>query len=310
VAVGNPTTEPGTGTFTFEVEAITPTPVQSRMITLIVAPLVRWTRRRIGLLVLASLVMVMGLVMSGDIAFQLWGSGIATNRYQVEFTSEFRERLALVAAGTDISGFAAPAGATGPPPDNDPVVWDDPVVTTPPTPRVTTTPMAPPAMPGILHEGAPAQGEVLGRIVIPDAEVDWMIVEGVEPADLRKGPGHMPWTALPGQVGNALISGHRTTNGAPFYNLNRLEPGDTITVETLIGTHTYEVVGNQIVPPTGVWVTEQWEGAWLTLTTCNPRYSARERLIVFAKLVDGPNAEAIHSRFDVAYTLPDPPTET
>ena len=159
-----------------------------------------------------------------------------------------------------------------------------------------------------VYETVPAQGEPLGRIVIPQAEVDWVVVQGVSVDNLKQGPGHMPDTAVPGQLGNAVISGHRTTYGAPFFNIERLVPGDRFTVETLIGTHTYEVVESRIVAPTDVWVTGQWEGAWLTLTTCNPRYSSAERLIVFSKLVDGPNAESVEAQFDGDYVVPDPPT--
>ena len=94
---------------------------------------------------------------------------------------------------------------------------------------------------------------------------------------------------MPGQPGNAVISGHRTTYGAPFYDLDLLTPGDVIEVDTAIGTHVYTVRETIIVTPTDVWVTEPREGAWLTLTTCHPKLSARERLIVFAELTAGPN---------------------
>ncbi len=87
-------------------------------------------------------------------------------------------------------------------------------------------------MSGVVPEAAPQPGGAVGRIVIPKAEVDWIVVEGITPEDLRKGPGHIRGSAMPGQVGNTVISGHRTTNGAPFYNLDRLERGDTISVET------------------------------------------------------------------------------
>jgi sortase A len=116
-----------------------------------------------------------------------------------------------------------------------------------------------------------------------------MIFEGVDRATLKKGPGHMPWTPLPGQPGNAVLSGHRTTYGAPFFHLEALEPGDEIIIETALGTSVYEVRKVFIVAPTDVWVTEPMPGAWLTLTTCNPKYSARERLIIQAELVEGPN---------------------
>ena len=106
----------------------------------------------------------------------------------------------------------------------------------------------------------------------------------------------MPGTALPGQPGNAVISGHRTTYGRPFFDLDQLQPGDRIEIETAIGTHVYELrEGSFIVAPTDVWVAEPRDGAWLTLTTCNPKFSARERLIVTAELVSGPNLEYVRA---------------
>ena len=67
-------------------------------------------------------------------------------------------------------------------------------------------------------------------------------------------------------------------------------------METAIGVHTYEVRESFVVEPTGVWVTDPRDGAWLTLTTCNPKYSARERLIITVELVDGPNFEYVASQ--------------
>lgn len=154
-------------------------------------------------------------------------------------------------------------------------------------------PDAAPPIPPVIPEAPPEQGTTLGRIVIVNADVDWRVVEGVAPADLARGPGHMPGTAMPGQPGNAVISGHRTTYGAPFYHLDRLEPGDAIVVETQIGIHFYEVAEIHVVDPYAAWVIEQVDGAWLTLTTCHPRGRRTERLIVFARFVDGPNAAAI-----------------
>ena len=133
------------------------------------------------------------------------------------------------------------------------------------------------------------EGVPIAEFRIPDIGLDAVVFEGVTPATLRNGPGHMPWTPVPGQPGNAVISGHRTTYGAPFYDLDLLEPGDEIEVDTAIGTHVYTVRETVIVTPTDVWVTEPRPGAWLTLTTCHPKLSARERLIVFAELTEGPN---------------------
>lgn len=141
-------------------------------------------------------------------------------------------------------------------------------------------------------------GDPVGRIQIARADVDHVVVEGVDPENLKKGPGHMPWTPLPGQSGNAVISAHRTTYGAPFYDLDLVGIGDEVIVETAIGQHTYTVREVLVVEPTDVWVTDPRPGAWLTLTTCTPRYSAAQRLIVVAELTSGPNFAALSSTLD------------
>ncbi len=171
---------------------------------------------------------------------------------------------------------------------------------------ITQEPIAPPAgstspdadepAPVLLAEESPLEGDAFAIIRIPSIErlqEGWTVVEGVRRSDLKNGAGHMPDTPLPGQPGNAVISGHRTTYGAPFHEFDELQPGDMIEVETALGVHTYAVTETQIVRPTDVWVTDPREGAWLTLTTCHPKFSSRQRLIVFAELVDGPNAEVI-----------------
>lgn len=145
-------------------------------------------------------------------------------------------------------------------------------------------------------ESPPDLGAAFALIRIPKLERlndGWNVVEGVRTLDLRNGAGHMPDTALPGQPGNAVISGHRTTWGQPFHALDALDPGDRIEVETALGTHIYAVREVHVVKPTDVWVADPREGAWLTLTTCHPKFSARQRLVVAAELVFGPNAEVI-----------------
>jgi LPXTG-site transpeptidase (sortase) family protein len=153
------------------------------------------------------------------------------------------------------------------------------------------------AEPVLLVESPPPAHEPFAIIRVPSLDRlkdGWAVVEGVSRTDLKNGAGHMPSTPLPGQPGNAVISGHRTTYGAPFHEFDELAAGDTIEVETGLGVHVYEVRETIIVRPTEIWVTEPREGAWLTLTTCHPRFSSRRRLVVFAELVEGPNAAVIN----------------
>jgi sortase A len=134
------------------------------------------------------------------------------------------------------------------------------------------------------------RGRPFGIIQIPAIGVERVMVEGVGRDDLRRGPGHVPSTVLPGQPGTFAVSGHRTTYGAPFYRLDELRKGDRILVVTQGWTFVYAVRRTQIVLPSDVWVLDNVPGpegkpkATITLTTCHPRYSARQRLIVFGDL--------------------------
>jgi len=144
-------------------------------------------------------------------------------------------------------------------------------------------------------EEQPVENTEFARLIVPKLRLDAVVFEGVTGEALAQGPGHMPNTPLPGQPGNAVISGHRTTHGRPFFDFDLLLPGDRIEVETAIGTHVYEVRESLIVKPTDIWVTDDKAGGWLTLTTCNPKFSARERLIIFAEMVEGPNLAYIEA---------------
>jgi len=128
-------------------------------------------------------------------------------------------------------------------------------------------------------------GDSLTRIIIPDIQVDVVVVEGVSASALRAGAGHYPSTPLPCEAGNVAIAGHRTTYGRPFHNLDLLEPGDEIRLQTPIGECVYRVTGQTIVAPTDVSVIASTTDNRLTLTTCHPKGSARQRLVVTAELV-------------------------
>jgi sortase A len=149
-----------------------------------------------------------------------------------------------------------------------------PLGTTPPG-APTTTAVAPPPTP---------TGEAVALLRIPKIGVDVAVVQGVGLPDLRKGPGHYPKSPLPGESGNAAIAGHRTTYGAPFFRLDELKPGDPLLVTTRAGKFEYEVAGSKVVSPTASEVLNPTQDNRLTLTTCNPRYSASQRLVVWAEL--------------------------
>jgi sortase A len=131
---------------------------------------------------------------------------------------------------------------------------------------------------------APAEGQPVGQIRIPIIGINQIVVEGTNTQDLRKGPGHYTGTPLPGQAGNAAIAGHRTTYGHPFYNLDRVDPGDKVVLITVQGIFVYDAVKQEVVSPGNTAVLDDAPGALLTLTTCNPRFSASSRLVVVAKL--------------------------
>ena len=116
------------------------------------------------------------------------------------------------------------------------------------------------------------------------------VVQGVSLSNLQRGPGHYPGTALPGGKGNFAVAGHRTTYGAPFFNLDQLRKGDQVIVTARDGKkYTYRVHTQEIVAPSDTWVIApdplERGRKTLTLTTCNPRFSNAQRLIVFAELV-------------------------
>jgi sortase (surface protein transpeptidase) len=174
-----------------------------------------------------------------------------------------------------------------------------------------TTPAAPTA-----DLVAPPVGQPLAVLHIPRLGADYsrVILEGTSADQLAAGPGHYVGTAMPGQLGNLAVAGHRVGKGSPFLDADQLRPGDPIVVETADSWFVYRVLGDpatgdyrtdpsgvpgqEIVRPTDVAVIAPTPGgaaatqAYLTLTTCHPKYSARQRLIVHALLDGGPISKA------------------
>jgi sortase A len=141
----------------------------------------------------------------------------------------------------------------------------------------------------------PAPGQPFAVLRVPRFGSHWQmpVREGTGRDVLREGVGHYVGTALPGAVGNLALAGHRTTWGQPFHDIERLRTGDEVRVQTRWARFTYRVTGHQIVRPSQRDVLDPVPGqpratpdqAVLTLTTCHPEYSARQRWVVRAVLV-------------------------
>lgn len=209
------------------------------------APVAAHRRRRAARAVGRSLIAV-GTLLLLFVGYQLWGTALTEQRGQRALRAQFAK--SLVSAPPTLPSPSA-------------------VIAAPTT-----------AVPREL-------GDAVARLEIPRIELDKLVVEGVGVEDLKKGPGHYPGTVMPGEAGNAAIAGHRTTYGAPFYRLDELVAGDLITVTTTAGLFRYEVRESMVVTPEDVWVLDPTEDGRLTLTTCHPRFSAAQRLIIVAALV-------------------------
>ena len=138
-------------------------------------------------------------------------------------------------------------------------------------------------------------GEAFAIVRIPRFGADYArpVLQSTERDTLMKGIGHYLGTAMPGQVGNFAVAGHRTTYGKPFSNIDLLRKGDVIVVETKVSYIVYAVDRQVIVTPEHMEViapVPQRPGAhptedWMTMTACHPKYSASQRYVVFARLV-------------------------
>lgn len=143
-----------------------------------------------------------------------------------------------------------------------------------------STPIAPPA------DSRAAEPVVeVGRIVIPRIGVDMTMYEGIRLSTLDYGPGHWPGTAMPGQVGNVVVAGHRTSKHKVFRNIDQLEPGDEIIFEDAAGTHVYHVRATEIVTPDAMWIVDPTDTPTVTLFACHPPGSTAKRIVVYGDLV-------------------------
>ena len=225
---------------------------------------------RTGVRGVGQLLVTAGLVVLLFVVYEVWITDLFSDRKQDALSQELRE---------DWGG-----------------VSDDPTVPTLPGGGISEVPL----------------GEGFAFIRIPRFGADYVkvILEGTDEDELVEGPGHYVDSAMPGEQGNFALAGHRVGKGSPFLDLDQLQSGDPIVIETEDTWYVYRVVGaddpngvpaQQIVLPTDVSViaptpngplTGPATGAYLTLTTCHPKFSARERLIVHAVLDGDPIPKA------------------
>lgn len=196
---------------------------------------------------LGGALIVFGILVFLFVGYQLWGTGIEAAQSQDRLENQFTENAQTTVPSTD--------DPSTPPPIPAPVVVNE--------------------------------GDAVAILEMPTIGITKYVVAGVETADLKKGPGHYPNTPFPGELGNAAIAGHRTTYGEPFRQIDELQPGDPIIVTDLLGRKfVYTVTEQRIVQPEDSWVVDTVDStiATLTLTTCHPEFSAKQRLIVSATL--------------------------
>jgi sortase A len=211
--------------------------------------------------VVGELLITVGLLTLLFVAWQLWWTDVTANREQAVEVQNLER------------GF----------------LHDDAVT---PTPSPTPTPAPTPTATSI----AVRSGQPFAIMRIPRFGADFArpVIEGTEKEMLGKGVGHYVGTATPGMVGNFATAGHRTTYGKPYADIDKLQKGDIIVVETKADYIVYAVQRHVIVTPDHVEViapVPQRPGvapteAWMTMTACEPKFSARLRYVVFSKLVE------------------------
>jgi sortase A len=252
-----------------------------------------------------------GLLMFGFVAYQLWGTAIEAARAQNSLENDFDEMLAdaePITPETTIAPAVEEPAETADDSDSAAGNSNEQQSQQAAEPPESTVPTAVPAtgqnIPDI------TEGEALARLEIPRINTDHIVVAGVSTGDLKKGPGHYPDTPIPGQLGNAAIAGHRTTYGQPFYSINELEVGDEIIVTTLSGRYTYRVTGQEIVGPSDYQVVATTDPtvANLTLTSCHPRWTAQQRIVVYSELDTEESAPVGAPTLNYGRQLEDPET--
>ncbi len=192
---------------------------------------------------------VIGAIILEFAAYEVFGTALVTKGHQSQLRREFQAQV------------------------------DDPVV----EPSEPPAPDAPPPV-------RPKNPRAIALLKIPSIGVDVIVVDGVRLSDLAYGPGRYPSSVRIGRAGSTAIAGHRTGWGSPFLNMDKLNPGARVALETSDGkVHVYRVTRSIVVGPDDGWVLRGNPNSkaerQLTLTTCTPKYTSRNRLIVWADFV-------------------------
>lgn len=220
-----------------------------------------------ALRVLGWVLIVAGVVVLLYVVYALWFTGFETEQAQQELHQRWEQQV------VDADG------ARGPPPSAAAEEVEEPEGDAD-------------------QDGAAVPGEAVAKLEFerpgsdqrPVSDEPLFVVDDVDREALTRGPGHYPDTAGPGEDGNFAVAGHRTTYGSPFFSLEELSDGDEIHITDRSGReHVYEFAAREIVSPGERWVLAEdpldTERPTVTLTTCHPRFSAAQRMVVFGELV-------------------------
>ena len=133
---------------------------------------------------------------------------------------------------------------------------------------------------------APTPDVRLARIELPAIGVSDVLYEGVTLTSIDRGPSHWPGSALPGELGNVVVAGHRTTHSRPVHALDRRQPGDRLVFTPAEGRFVYALTRTEVVPSDALHIVDQRYGHTATLFACHPKGSARFRIVGRFRLVD------------------------
>jgi sortase A len=126
------------------------------------------------------------------------------------------------------------------------------------------------------------KGQAIGRLRVPRLGVNMILVNGTDTQTLKRGPGRDPHTYMPGEGELVYVAGHRTTYKAPFARIDKLKPGDPVTIETPYATFRYRITRHVIVKANAIHVLRSPGYELLALQACHPRFFATHRYIAYA----------------------------